>query len=253
MSLNRVRDLWKAGKVAYGAIVTMPSPQMMQLLARAGCDWLLIDMEHGVIDLPTAHAMILATAGTPAVPLARIAMNAPWLAKPLLDAGVLGINMPMVNTKADAEAAARAVRYPPHGDRMWGPFWAPLRWDLPMRDYMHAANEAVISMITIEHIEAVRNIDQILDAPDIDLAVIGPGDLATSLGHYAQPDHPDVLAAIRQVEAAVLKRGIPLGGPAFNADHANRMTDAGYRLIGLGFDWLIVQKGMAAAFDGIRR
>jgi 4-hydroxy-2-oxoheptanedioate aldolase len=253
MSLNRVRDLWQAGKVAYGVIVTMPSPQIMQMLARAGFDWLLIDLEHGVIDLTTAHAMILATGGTPAVPMARIAVNAAWLAKPLLDAGVLGINMPMVNTKAEATAAGRAVRYPPHGDRMWGPFYAPLRWDLPMREYMHAANEAVISIITIEHIDAVRNIDEILDAPGIDLAVIGPGDLATSLGHYAQPDHPDVLTAIRQVEHAVLKRGIPLGGPAFTANQANRMADAGYRLIGLGFDWTLVQRGAAAVFDGITR
>jgi 4-hydroxy-2-oxoheptanedioate aldolase len=253
MSLNRVRDVWQAGKVAFGVIVTMPSPQMMQMLARAGFDWLLIDMEHGVIDLTTAHAMILATAGTPAVPLARTALNAPWLAKPLLDAGVLGINVPMVRTQAEAETAGRAVRYPPHGDRMWGPFYAPLRWDLPMRDYMHAANDAVISIITIEHIDAVRNIDAILDAPGIDLAVIGPGDLATSLGHYAQPDHPDVLAAMRTVEEAVLKRGIPLGGPAFSADQANRMTDAGYRFIGLGFDWLLVQKGAAALLDGVNR
>jgi 4-hydroxy-2-oxoheptanedioate aldolase len=156
MPLNRIKTLWRSGKAAFGAIVTMPSPQVMQVMARAGFDALLIDMEHGPIDLPAAHAMILATAGTPAVPLARIAANVPWLAKPLLDAGVLGICVPMVCTKDDAELAAQAVRYPPVGQRMWGPFFAPLRWDMPMADYMRAANEDILSIITIEHVSAVQ-------------------------------------------------------------------------------------------------
>src|SRR6185436_12039529 len=134
MPLNRVKMLLSSGVPAFGAIITMPSPQVVQVLARAGFDLLVIDMEHGPIDLAAAHAMILATAGTPAVPMARIAANVPWLAKPLLDAGVLGINVPMVCSRADAEAAAKAVRYPPLGERMWGPFYAPLRWDMPMAD-----------------------------------------------------------------------------------------------------------------------
>ncbi len=255
MSLNRVRTLWGEGKAAFGAIVTMPSPQVVQVLARAGMDWIIIDMEHGPIDLPSAHAMILATAGTPAVPMARIAMNLPWLAKPLLDAGVLGINVPMTCSKADAEAAGQAVRYPPAGTRLWGPFFAPLRWNLPMREYMQTANDEIISIITIEHIDAIRNIDEILDASGVDVAVIGPGDLATSLGHYGQVDHPDVQSAIRHAEQAILNsRGrMVLGGPAFSPDHANRLLDVGYRFIGVGFDWSILQKGAAAVLNGVRR
>jgi 4-hydroxy-2-oxoheptanedioate aldolase len=253
VSLNRIKTLWREGKAAYGAIVTMPSPQVVQVLARSGLDWVMIDMEHGPIDLPSAHAMILATGGTPAVPLARIAVNLPWLAKPLLDAGVLGINVPMTSSKADAEAAGRALRYPPVGTRMWGPFFAPMRWGLPMHEYMQAANDEVISIVTIEHIDAVRNIDEIVQAEGVDVAVIGPGDLATSLGHYGQVDHPDVLAAIRQAEQAILKSRMVLGGPAFSPEHANRMRDVGYRFIGLGFDWSILQKGVAAVLDDVRR
>src|SRR5215470_15648244 len=170
MSLNRVKTLLHSGVPAYGAIVTMPSPQVVQVLARSGFVLLVIDLEHGLIDLAAAHAMILATAGTPAVPMARIAANVPWLAKPLLDAGALGIAVPMVCSKAEAESAANAVRYPPGGNRMWGPFYAPLRWDLPMREYMQAANDEVLSIITIEHIDAVRNIDQIVEAKGVDVA-----------------------------------------------------------------------------------
>ena len=205
VALNRVRAMLQAGKPSLGAIVTMPSPQVVQVMARAGFDLLLIDMEHGPIDLPAAHAMILATAGTDAVPMARIAANLPWLAKPLLDAGALVFAVPMVCTTADAEAAAAALRYPPAGGRMWGPFYAPLRWNMPMRDYMQAANSDVLSMITIEHIDAVRNIAEIVEAKGVDVAIIGPGDMATSLGHYGQPDHPEVQAAMLEAEKGILE------------------------------------------------
>ena len=191
MSMNRIRTLLQSGKAALGAIVTMPSPQVMQVMSRAGFDLLLIDMEHGPIDLASARSMILATAGIPAVPMARIAANLPWLAKPLLDAGALGIAVPMVCSKADAEAATRALRYPPAGERLWGPFYAPMRWDMPMRDYMRVADNDVISMITIEHFEAVRRIDEIVEAHGVDVAIIGPGDLATSFGYHGQVDHPE--------------------------------------------------------------
>lgn len=251
MSLNRVKDLLRAGKPAFGAIVTMPSAQVAQVMARAGFDLLLIDMEHGPIDLPSAHAMIAATGGTNAVPMARIAANAPSLAKPLLDAGALGICVPMVCTRAEAETAARAIRYPPTGERMWGPFYAPLRWNMTMPEYMHAANEAVLSLITIEHPDAVANIDEIVHSKGVDVAIIGPGDMATSLGHYGQADHPAVRDAIQRAQTAILGSDIVLGGVASSPDHANRMTAMGYRMIFLGFDWSLLLSGASHALTGI--
>ena len=251
--INHLRTMLNEGKTMVGAIVTMPSPQVMQVMARAGLDWLLIDMEHGPIDLATAHSMILATSGTTAAPMARIAANVPWLAKPLIDAGAVGIAVPMVGSKAEAEAAGRALRYPPAGDRMWGPFYAPMRWGMPMRDYMLAADDALLSIITIEHADAVERIDEIAEAQGVDIAVIGPGDLATSFGHHGQIDHPEVQAAMRQIERGILASPIALGGVAFSPEQANQMIATGYRLIALGFDWSLLHKGVAAALDGIRR
>jgi len=253
MAMNRIKTLLREGKSAVGAIVTMPSPQVMQVMARAGMDWLLIDMEHGPIDLASAHSMILATAGTPAVPLARVAANVPWLAKPLIDSGALGVAFPMVCSKAEAEDAARALRYPPSGERMWGPFYAPMRWDMPMRDYMLAADQELLSIITIEHVDAVKRIDEIVEARGVDVAIIGPGDLATSFGHHGQVDHPEVQVAIREAERGILASSIALGGVAFSPEQANTMIDAGYRIIALGFDWSLLQKGIGAALKGIQR
>src|SRR5438445_13489705 len=88
--LNRLKKEWREGRPTFGAIATIPSIQTVQIMARSGLDWIIVDLEHGPIDLTSAHAMITATAGTPCVPLARIAANRPWLAKAPMDIGALG-------------------------------------------------------------------------------------------------------------------------------------------------------------------
>ena len=193
--LNRLRQLWREGRPTFGAIATIPSIQTVQIMARSGIDWIIVDLEHGPIDLGSAHAMITATSGTPCVPMVRIAANEPWLAKAPMDLGALGINFPMICSREDAEKAVRSVRYPPKGDRLWGPFHAPFRWGVSMADYMATADDDMICMITIEHVEAVERIDEIMATPGIDLAVIGPGDLATSINKRGLPDDPEVRGA----------------------------------------------------------
>jgi 4-hydroxy-2-oxoheptanedioate aldolase len=251
-SLNRLRKEWREGRPTFGAIATIPSIQTVQIMARSGLDWIIIDLEHGPIDLSTAHAMIVATGGTPCVPLARIAANEPWLAKAPMDLGALGINFPMISSRADAEKAVRSVRYPPRGDRLWGPFHAPFRWGVSMAHYMARADDDVICMITIEHVEAVERIDEIMATPGIDVAVIGPGDLATSINKRGLIDDGEVQALIARAEAGILKSGVPIGGVARTAEQANAMIDRGYLVLALGFDWSLFQRGIAASLNGIK-
>jgi 4-hydroxy-2-oxoheptanedioate aldolase len=251
--LNRLRPLWREGRPTFGAIATIPSIQTVQIMARSGMDWIIVDLEHGPIDLGSAHAMITATSGTPCVPMVRIAANEPWLAKAPMDLGALGINFPMICCRADAEKAVRSVRYPPKGDRLWGPFHAPFRWGVSMADYMATADDDMICMITIEHVEAVERIDEIMATSGIDLAVIGPGDLATSINKRGLPDDPEVQALMARAEAGILKSGVPIGGVARTAEQANRMIERGYVALALGFDWSLFQRGIAASFEGIKR
>ena len=251
--LNRLRQLWRDGRPTFGAIATIPSIQTVQIMARSGVDWIIVDLEHGPIDLGSAHAMITATAGMPCVPMVRIVANEPWLAKAPMDLGALGINFPMICSRADAEKAVRSVRYPPKGDRLWGPFHAPFRWGVSMADYMATADDDMICMITIEHVEAVNRIDEIMATPGIDLAVIGPGDLATSINKRGLPDDPEVLDLMARAEAGILKSGVPIGGVARTAEQANRMIARGYVALALGFDWSLFQRGIAASFEGIKR
>jgi 4-hydroxy-2-oxoheptanedioate aldolase len=251
--LNRLRKEWREKRPTFGAIATIPSIQTVQIMARSGIDWIIVDLEHGPIDLGSAHAMITATSGTPCVPMVRIAANEPHLAKAPMDIGALGINFPMICSAADAEKAVRSVRYPPKGDRLWGPFHAPFRWGVSMPDYMATADDDMICMITIEHVEAVNRIDEIMATPGIDLAVIGPGDLATSINKRGLPDDPEVLELMKRAEQGILKSGVPIGGVARSAEQANSMIERGYVALALGFDWSLFQRGLAASFAGIKR
>ena len=250
--LNRLRQAWRDKRPTFGAIATIPSIQTMQIMAQS-LDWIIVDLEHGPIDLGTAHASIVASPGTPCVPMVGIAANEPHRAKAPMDIGALGINFPMICNRGAAEKAARSVRYPPNGDRLWGPFHAPFRWGVSMNDYMATADDDMICMITIEHVDAVNRIDEIMATPGIDLAVIGPGDLATSINKRGLPDDPEVVALMRRAEEGIMKSGVPIGGVARTAEQANAMIDRGYLALALGFDWSLFQRGIAAAFAGIRR
>ena len=251
--LNRLRDVWTRGGVTLGAIVTIPSVAVVQIMAQSGLDWIVIDLEHGAIELSAAHAMIAATSGTSLVPLVRVPERAAWHAKAPLDLGAMGICFPMTTRREDAEAAVKAVRYPPRGDRLWGPFYAPARWNLTMREYLDRADDEVLAIGTIEHVDALTTIADVVGTPGLDLVFIGPGDLATSMGLKGQPEHPSVRQAIRDFEIAILKSSVLLGGVATTAELATDMIARGYRALVVGFDWYFLQRGIASVVDGVRR
>lgn len=251
--VNRLKALWREGRAALGAIATIPSVQTLQIMARAGLDWIMIDMEHGAIDAEMAHAMIAATSGTSMVPLVRVADAASWQAKLPLDLGALGICFPMTTTRAAAEAAVRAARYPPLGERLWGPFYAPPRWGLSMREYLDRADAEVLAIGMIEHIDAIKSISEIVSTPGLDLVFIGPGDLATSMGLRGEVDHPEVTAAIATLEELIRNSPVILGGVATTPDRANEMIARGYQALVVGFDWSMLQRGIMSAVKGVKR
>jgi 4-hydroxy-2-oxoheptanedioate aldolase len=249
---NRLKSVWLEGGTVLGVIATIPSVETVQIMARSGLDWIIIDMEHGAIDAGAAHAMIAATTGTPLVPLVRVPSTTPSEAKLPLDMGAMGVCFPMTTTRADAEAVVRAVRYPPTGERFWGPFYAPPRWGLSMRDYLDCADDEVLAIGTIEHIDAIGSIREVVATPGLDLVFIGPGDLATSMGLRGRGDDPEVAAAIKALEEPIRNSPVILGGVATTPTEAKDMIARGYRALVVGFDWSLLQRGIDAAIQGIR-
>lgn len=250
---NRVKALLRAGRPAFGVFATIPSVAIVQIMAASGLDWVLIDMEHGAVDYATAHAMIAATTGTRLVPIVRVAGTSVEHAKRPLDLGAMGINFPMTTRPQDAVTSARAMRYPPAGDRAWGPFLAPFHWGLSMQSYIDTADEEILTVITIEDAAALAQIDDVLATPGIDVAVIGPGDLAISMGFKGRTDHPDFLALVATFEAKIRASGVAMGGPAPTPAKANEMIARGYRFLGVGVDGLLLQRAIAAALEGVNR
>lgn len=251
--VNRVKELVASGKAVTIAVITTPSVGAMQIWARSGVDVLIIDMEHGHLGIESVHALIAATSGTPAIPLVRVPWNVPWLVKPVLDAGAMGIVFPMIANAADAAAAIRSTHYPPDGERGWGPFYAPFRWGMPLPEYVDNANSELFNILLAERPEAMENIAEIVTVPGIDMLVIAPFDLATIMEHANDPAHPDVVAAIAAAESVILASGVPLGGAALTSERANALIEKGYRGIVIGFDWMVLQRAIAGTLQGINR
>ena len=249
---SRLATLLASRQPTFGVIVTTPNVQVVQTLASAGVDWIIIDMEHSPIGLDAVHAMIAATAGTQLVPLVRLPWSHPWQAKTVLDLGAMGVVFPMICSAEQAHGAVRSVRYPPDGDRLWGPFYAPMRTGQSMAAYIASANQSVSAVVTIEHPDAIESIDQIMAVPGIDLAFIGPGDLAMALGIPGQFDHPTFKKAVADAEVGILKSKVALGGVARTPEQARQMLDRGYRAIVFGFDWMLLQQSASRFMEAAR-
>jgi 2-keto-3-deoxy-L-rhamnonate aldolase RhmA len=129
--------------VSLGIGLTTPSPELAQICANSGFDFIMIDMEHGPIEFETAYRMVTALSGTGAEAWIRVTSNEPPLIKRALDAGARDIVVPMVTTREEAEQAVASAKYPPEGIRGWGPFRAQYQWRTSMFDYSKRANDEV--------------------------------------------------------------------------------------------------------------
>ena len=250
---NRLQEFLAAGDTGIGALVQLPSASVVEVLAQAGFDWLVIDTEHGPIDVERLQAMIRATSETATTPFVRIASKLDWLAKRALDVGALGVMIPGVNSADEARAAVRAVRYPPEGSRGYGPTFAALRWGLSGADYVRQANDTVMAILQIEHIDAVARIDDILIVRGIDLVLIGPNDLSGSMGLLGQVSHPEVQAAIDLVLKAAKKAQVPAGIFGVSGDEINRYIAQGFQAILAGVDVAFLAAGASGMLNQIKR
>ena len=235
-SLQRFRQRLASGEPLLGPVLTLASAPVASLLAASGFDWLWIDLEHGAISLETALQMIWASRGTDAVPLVRVPWHEPWLVKPLLDAGAMGVITPMVETAAQAATAVAALRYPPAGVRGFAPTLAPARWGLSVADYAAAADGALLAIVQIETAAAVERIEEIVAVPGLDLVFVGMYDLSGSLGLLGQVDHPLVEAAALRVLEAARRAGVAAGTIALDPATIRRRLEQGFSFMAVATD-----------------
>lgn len=226
--------LGSADRVLYGQWVCSGSPLVADIVAGSGTDVVVIDGEHSPVGLESVLAILQAVAAYPVTPVVRAPIGDPVILKQLLDLGAQNILVPMVDTAEQAAAMVRAVRYPPHGVRGVGSALArSSRWSR-IPDYLARANDLVSLTVQIETAEAVAVAADIAAVEGVDALLVGPADLAASMGLLGQQNHPDVMAAVESVIAAGRAAGTPVGVNAFDPATADRYAEVGaaYLLVG---------------------
>lgn len=239
---NRVKRMLQEGKKTAGAWLQVASPFTAEILARAGFDWLIVDMEHGPGDIQTLASQLQAMNGTGVTPLVRAPWNDFVTIKRILDAGVYGLLVPYVNTREEAEAAVRACRYPPQGIRGVAGSPRAQGYGQNVRDYLVCANDEILLLTAVETPAAVANLESILAVDGVDGVFIGPMDLATNMGYLGDPGHARVQEMIAQVEEKVLGSGKALATISASWEQAQRLYNKGYQMIMLMADGVSLAK-----------
>jgi len=213
---NAMKVKMGAGKAALGVSLMFPAPQLVEMLAYAGFDWVLLDCEHGSLSLADVEIMAMAADASGITPIARPRSNASADIQAVMDRGVKGVQVPHINSRADAEQAVAAVKFGPGAARGLAAGTRPDRWGLGgrMSDFADQQNAMSLVAVQIEHAEAIANIDEILAVPGIDVFFIGPSDLSQSMGYPGNPKAPPVAEAIRAALARIRSRGKIAGMPA---------------------------------------
>lgn len=239
----------RGGRPAAGIFISSADPTVTEICASAGMDYLIFDAEHSPFGLETVQAQLRTAAGYPVVPLVRVPGLDEVVIKQFLDLGAQSLVVPMVDTVADAEAAVRAMHYPPRGVRGAGSALArSSRWNR-IPDYLHRAGDLVSLVVQIESAPAVDVAQQIAAVDGVDGIFIGPSDLAASMGLLGQQSHLEVVAAVESVIAAVRRAGKFVGVNAFAPEQARRYAQAGADFVNVGADVTVLARGTEALAD----
>ncbi len=230
MRFNTTKRLLKAGKPAIGTWLNLPCVNSAEMMAHAGWDWVCVDAEHGPMSIEMLNNMFTAVGTTETMPMCRIPDNDPVWIKRILDCGAMGIVVPMVCSPEEAEQAVKSAKYSPEGIRSAGGgrwrYWAG-------NDYPIHANDEILVVVMVEHIEAVKRVVDILSVPGVDACFIGPNDLAWSMGLGKGPGaaDPSHAAAIKEVLAGAKKVGVPAGIHCRSVDEVWQRAEQGFQFL----------------------
>lgn len=239
--MKSLKDKLKNNQLSIGSWITLAHPAIAEIMAGAGFEWLVVDMEHSVITIREAEELIRIIGLKGITPLVRLTSLDANLIKRVMDAGAEGVIVPMVKTAEEAKMAVQAVKYPPLGIRSVGLARAQgygTRFD----EYAESINEKSIVIVQIEHIEAINNLEAILQVNGVDGTIIGPYDLSGSMGKPGRFEEKDVLDKLKQYEDLSKTLHKPLGYHVVQPDHeaVSKKIEEGYTFIAFSVDFLFL-------------
>ena len=238
MKTNPARAALKAGKPSVGTWLALPDTTLAGLMSTTGFAWLTVELEHSPASMETASACFAIIAASGCVPLARVPWNTVENIKRVLDTGAFGVVVPMVNSRAEAEAVVKAARYRPIGERSVGGQLHAANFATDFTTYYQKANDEILVVLMAEHVDAIANIDEILSVPGIDVVFIGPNDLHASMGLIPafDSDSPEFNAAVKKVFESAKAHGVVPGIHVADAAQAQRRLNEGWQMIAVASD-----------------
>lgn len=229
----------RAGNILTGTLVSLPSPEICELLGHVGFDWLFIDAEHGAFNPQQAQSMLQAAAPTPCVIRVPVG-EAVWIKK-ALDIGAAGVIVPQVHNSAQAREIIRHCKYSPVGDRGIG-IGRAHKYGIEFERYLENANKETAVILQAESAEAVENIEDIANLKGLDAILIGPYDLSASLGKPGEIDHPLVQKAINKIIKSCKKADVHMGFFGVSAEAVLPYKEKGFTLLTVGVDTSFIIK-----------
>jgi 2-keto-3-deoxy-L-rhamnonate aldolase RhmA len=230
MRQNTMKAKLRAGEPALGLSVMIPSPQVVEMAAGLGFDWVLIDCEHGTIGLETVELMVIAAEASGIAPIVRPRSKDPQDILQVMDRGAAGLQVPHVTSAADAQEVLQAIKFHPIGRRSLaaGTRASGYGYRGSAGSFVEEANRESLVCVQIEDEEALRNIDEILTVAEVDVFFIGPSDLSQSMGYPGDPKAEPVARAIDSMLKKIVAVGKTPGMPAKTDDLAAAL-DRGVR------------------------
>lgn len=243
------RQRLRRGDLMIGTIVSLDSPEVIEVLAAAGFDWFFLDAEHAPQSPLGLQRLIQVARDVPCV--VRLPNQDEIWIKRALDIGAAGIIVPQVNTAEQARMIVKHAKYPPQGSRGVGVARAH-GYGYGVADYISRANEETAVIIQAEHCDAVRNIGEIAAVSGIDAIFVGPYDLSASLNKTGQVTDPEVVTAIDTVTRAALARALRLGIFGIAAEAVRPRIAEGYTLLACGVDTMLLAQQARAVCAALR-
>jgi 4-hydroxy-2-oxoheptanedioate aldolase len=254
MRPNPVKRDLRAGKPSVGTWLSLGSITAGRFMARTGFAWLTVDIEHTLVGMETATHLFAAVADAGCVALARVPSNRHDHIKRALDNGAMGVVVPMVNSRAEAEAAVSACLYPPRGTRSVGGSVHALNFGTTSVDYFARADDELLVILQCEHVDAVNRADEIFSVPGVDAIFVGPNDLAASMrGPDGSPPSAAATAeAMRTILAACKRHKVAPGVHCFSPAEALARIEEGWQFVAIGSELRMMLDGAAAAVKPFR-
>ena len=250
--MTHLRTRILAGETLIGSFSDLASPLAVELLGRAGMDWVVLDLEHGAATESDLLALLYAAGSTPIAPLVRAQSAERLRIGRALDLGAAGIMLPQLQSIDEVRQAVSYLRYPPVGSR--GVALRTRGADLGRlghADVARVVNERIVGIVQIEAAQMVRDADEIAALEPVDVLFVGPADLSHALGVPGRFDDPSYLEAIRAVVAACERHGKAAGILLYDAAVLPAHLELGFRFIGLGSEGSYVSAGAAAMLAAV--